>query len=165
MVHPQYNATRDDNPHLFHSTKYDYQKLFLHALNLCVMFPSQKTLIFLIFIGSVKAAALTTRGYLESATTTQSCHATCHGAFASYSIWVGVPYGGSPTCDNTYEILETDGTDAIYNGCLISSWKCVQADDGNTQLWFNAPRGKNDCLNRALERSYTDVNSFNCPGC
>jgi hypothetical protein len=129
------------------------------------MFPSQKTLIFLIFIGSVKAAALTTRGYLESATTTQSCHATCHGAFASYSIWVGVPYGGSPTCDNTYEILETDGTDAIYNGCLISSWKCTQADDGNTQLWFNAPAHKSGCLNSALERSYTDVNSFNCPGC
>ena len=123
------------------------------------MYLAQLIFMPLAVIGSVTAAVINKPGpSIERRQATQSCHATCHGLFASYSVWVGVPYG-SQSCDNTYNNLEW-GED-----CAISNWQCVGASDGNTQLWFNAPFGNEDCLNPALQDSYTMVNDFNCPGC
>lgn len=60
---------------------------------------------------------------------TQSCHATDHGPFVSYSVLIGVPYAGAKDCDDTYNVLESaEGA--------ISNWQCVEKD-GNIQLWFN----------------------------
>ena len=110
--------------------------------------------------GSVNAAVLNNiRSSLERRAT-QSCHATCHGAFASYSVQIGVTYDPS-TCDNTYNTLEwtAAGPDDISN------WQCVATDDGNTQLWFNSASGEGSLISYGLEASYPDVNSFNCPDC
>ena len=88
---------------------------------------------------------------------TQSCHATCHFLFASYSVLIGVPYNGSD-CDNTYNILENGGAG-------ISNWQCVNGDGGNTQLWFNSGVGNSLIINNSLEAAYPSVNGFNCPDC
>jgi hypothetical protein len=115
-------------------------------------------------MGAVTAAPFDVRSSALDRRTTQSCHATCHGAFASYSVWIGVPYG-SQSCDDTYNDLEYNGG-SISNGCEISSWQCVKGSGGNTQLWFNAPQGRSACLNSALQCSYYYVDGgFNCPDC
>jgi hypothetical protein len=127
------------------------------------MFLSKKILTSLTFMGSVNAAVLNIRNSAERRAT-QSCHATCHGAFASYSVWIGVPYD-SQSCDDTYNSLEYN-VDFRYDGCEISNWQCVRAGDGKTQLWFNAPSGFSQCLNSALEGSYLNIDGgFNCPDC
>jgi hypothetical protein len=128
-----------------------------------MIFSSPDILISFLFMTSVNAAVLGTRSSLESRTTTQSCHALDHGVFASYSVWIGVPYGGSKACDNTYDILEYNNIASIDTGCRISSWQCVKANDGNTQLWFDAARDNSACINGQLHKAYPDVNSFNCP--
>jgi hypothetical protein len=128
-----------------------------------MIFSSPNILIPLLFVASVNAAVLGTRRPLETRETTQSCHAKDHGVFSSYSVWIGVPFGGSKGCDKTYNTLEYDNVASIDTGCRISNWQCVKAGDGNTQLWFNAANENNDCLNRQLKKAYPDVNSFNCP--
>ena len=113
-------------------------------------------------IGSINAAILGTRSPLERRAT-QFCHAKYHGLFASYSVWIGVPYG-SQSCDDTYNNIEFPGGNEPV-GCAISNWQCVEASDGNTQLWFNTGQGNELYLNACLETAYPAVNTFNCPGC
>jgi len=112
-----------------------------------------------LLMGSVNAAVLSMRTSLERRAT-QSCHATCHGAFASYSVQIGVPYDRS-SCDDTYNTLEWSGAGPDD----ISNWQCVATDNGNTQLWFNSASGHGDKINSGLEASYPNVDSFNCPDC
>ena len=127
------------------------------------MLYSKKVLATVGFIGTVNAAVLNTPTPLERRAT-QSCTATCHWVFASYSVWIGVPFGETD-CDDVYNGLETNA-DFGYDGCEISNWQCVEAGDGNTQLWFNAPSGFSQCLNSALEGLYYDIDGgFNCPDC
>ena len=115
-------------------------------------------------MGSVNGAAVDIRSTPQRRFV-QSCTAKCHGIFTSYSIWIGVPYGGKDGCDKTYHQLEW-GDDTLDDGCLISSWQCVEASDGNTQLWFNAPGVEGDCINQQLEVVYPNCDGgFNCPNC
>jgi len=126
------------------------------------MFLSKKILIALILMGSVNAAVITIRS--PQRRDVQSCHATNHGLFNSYNVWVGVSFG-SQSCDNTYNWLEYgDDPRDIDNGCEISSWKCEEAGDGNTQLYFNSGINLSGCINSALEQAYPTVSTFNCPG-
>jgi hypothetical protein len=64
---------------------------------------------------------------------TQSCHATSHGAWVSYSIYIGVTYSGVYKCNDTYNNLEDEVTN-------ISNWQCVE-ENGNIRLWFNGIPG------------------------
>lgn len=87
---------------------------------------------------------------------TQSCHATNHGLFNSYSVLIRVPFLGSTQCDITYNILES--------WIPISNWQCVQASGNYVQLWFNAVINKSGQINGALEQVYPHVvGGFNCP--
>ena len=121
---------------------------------------------------TISSSATTTSSQTTSSPTpteeaTQSCHATDHGAFASYSVWIGVPYGGSKPCDTTYNYLENGGApmpNSAYasEAVLISNWQCVEMN-GDTQLWFNAAPGQSASINAALQASYPSVDEFNCP--
>lgn len=92
-----------------------------------------------------------------TATATQSCHAENHGElWVSYSILIGVPFGGKSDCDATYHELEK----SVDAGITI--WQCVN-ENGNIRLWFNCIPGQGDKINRALGPRYPSVNSFNCP--
>jgi len=121
-----------------------------------------KITIGLTFIVSLNAAALNIRSPSLERRATQSCHATDHSIFASYSVWIGVPYD-SGNCDTAYHYLEYGDGSTIFDGCAISSWKCVKASQGQTQLYFNAPKGEAACINPALEEAYPSVGEFNCP--
>ena|SRR5277367_6008841 len=90
-----------------------------------------------------------------SSVATQSCHATDHFWWVSYSVLVRVPYSGAKDCDDTYHALESATAS-------ISNWQCVEKD-GNIQLWFNAFPNYGSDINAALESRYPSVNSFNCP--
>lgn len=116
------------------------------------MFLSKAILIALTLMGFVNAAVLNTSSERRA---TQSCHATDHGVFASYSIRIGVPYGGPDECDDTYNNLEDEVGE-------VTSWQCVE-DNGNIQLWFDVPTGNGDGINVVLGSLYPSVNSFNCP--
>lgn len=86
---------------------------------------------------------------------TQSCTATDHGAWVSYSVLIRIPYRGAKDCDDTYHALEdADG--------LITNWQCVEKG-GFIQLWFNTEYGDSYLINPALESRYPSVDSFNCP--
>ena len=85
---------------------------------------------------------------------TQSCHATDHYWWVSYSVLIRVPYGGAKDCDDTYHALESATAS-------ISNWQCVEKG-GNIQLWFNAFPNYGSAINGALESRYPSVNSFNC---
>ena len=127
------------------------------------MYLPEKILIALAFTASVHAAVLNTRGSTKfQRRDVQSCHCHNHGVSNSYSVWIGVPYDVND-CDNTYSKLEYLGGVSPFDGCAISNWQCVEAGDGNTQLWFNAVNGEADCINLALHESYPTVNEFNCP--
>ena len=87
---------------------------------------------------------------------TQSCHGTDHYYWISYSVLIGVPYGGAKDCDDTYHALESATAS-------ISNWQCVEKD-GNIQLWFNAFPNYGSAINGALESRYPSVaGGFNCP--
>ena len=104
---------------------------------------------------------------------TQSCHSTCHGLWASYSILIRVPFGGKSDCDATFNAIDHGGP-LIWQGgrqtnawpaVPISNWQCVN-EDGNIRLWFNAAPGQSDAINPALEWRYPNVaGGFNCPDC
>ena len=82
---------------------------------------------------------------------TQSCHATNHGLFNSYSVLIRIPYQGAAACDESW--------------VPISSWQCEDMD-GNIQLWFDAAIGVGIAyeINGALESRYPEVaGGFNCP--
>lgn len=88
----------------------------------------------------------------------QSCHCSDRGnSIGAYGVYIGVTYAGGSGCDNVYNALEN-------SGCLLSSWQCVEAGDGNTQLYFNAALGNGGRINSALESMYPTVQGgFNCP--
>ena len=121
-----------------------------------------KILIGLTFAGSLNAAVLNMGSPSLERRAVQSCHATAHAFDASYSVWIGVPYD-SDNCDTAYRYLEYGDGSTIFSGCAISNWQCVEASDGQTQLWFNAPEGEAACVNPALQEAYPTVNEFNCP--
>jgi len=86
----------------------------------------------------------------------QSCHATDHGAFASYDVLIGIPYQGAQACDLTYSNLE-------FNWVGLSSWKCVE-NNGEIQLYFDAGVNLGSNINSGLEACYPNiVGGFNCP--
>ncbi len=86
---------------------------------------------------------------------TQSCTATDHGYWVSYSVLIRVPFGGAKDCNDTYHALE--------NWVPISNWQCVN-EDGNIRLWFNAFSTQGGTISRALELRYPQVaGGFNCP--
>jgi len=125
---------------------------------------SKKILTALTLTGAVNAAALPNIPASLERRAVQSCTAECHWVFASYSVWIQIPFG-SQNCDDTYDSLEHND-DFGYDGCEISSWKCEEAGDGNTQLYFNAPSGTSLCINSALEGAYHGIDGgFNCPDC
>jgi hypothetical protein len=93
---------------------------------------------------------------VSTAVGTQSCHATDHGAFASYSVLIGIPYQGSQACDNTYSNLE-------FNFVGVSSWQCGE-NNGNIQLFFDAQTNLGSNINSGLDACYPNiVEGFNCP--
>ena len=120
------------------------------------MFLSKVILTAITLIGSINAAILKSRSSLERRAT-QSCKATDHLFWVSYSVLILVPFGGATACDNTYNHL--------YNtwGVQLSNWQCLRTGDGNTQLWFNAPYNDGGWINSGLGESYPTVDSFNCP--
>jgi len=120
------------------------------------MFLSGSILIALTLIGSINTAAVPNIRTFPERRTTQSCHATDHFFYVSYSILIGVPYGGKTDCDDTYNALES----ATHS---ISNWQCEE-NDGNIQLWFNVADYSDDEINAALESRYPSVaGGFNCP--
>ena len=114
---------------------------------------------------SVNAAVPKIRTSLERRAT-QSCHATTHGFYESYSVLIGVPYIGKADCDATYHAIDNAGpwvnNAHQWNAVPISNWQCVEMD-GNIQLWFNAAEGQGKDINAALEWCYPSVGTFNCP--
>jgi len=87
---------------------------------------------------------------------TQSCHGTNHYYWTSYSVQIGIPYGGAKDCDATYHALESATTS-------ITNWQCVE-NNGDIQLWFNAFANDGAEINSALESRYPSVaGGFNCP--
>jgi hypothetical protein len=128
--------------------------IFSRSLNLrhATMFLSKKILIALAFTGSVINAAVidTRRSPKLERRDVQSCHRHNHGISNFYSVLIGVSYDAGH-CDTTYNNLEYDGDSSVLDGCEISNWQCVEAGDGNTQLWFNSPTYYAYCLNFALE--------------
>ena len=126
------------------------------------MFASKKILTALAFTASVNAAVLNIRNSSPERRAIQSCTVFDNAIWAAYSVWIGVPYGGSGSCDRTHDILEYGHYDG--DGCHINNWECGRAGDGNTQLWFSAPIGSGDCVNSALDEAYPNVDGgFNCP--
>ena len=91
---------------------------------------------------------------------TQSCHVTNNVIFLSYSIFIGLPFGGNAYCDcgGTFSALDDEA------GILLTNWHCVERN-GDIQLWFNTPYlgGMGDKINTQLKWCYPLVNSFNCP--
>jgi hypothetical protein len=93
---------------------------------------------------------------VSTAVGTQSCHATDHGAFASYRVLIRIPYQGPRDCDDTYSNLE-------FNWVGVSSWQCVE-NNGNIQLYFNAGTNLGSRINSGLEACYPNIiGGFNCP--
>jgi len=87
---------------------------------------------------------------------TVSCHATDHGAFASYNVLIGIPYQGAQGCDQTYNNLE-------FHWVGLSNWQCVE-NNGNIQLYFNAGTNLGSRINSGLEGCYPNIaGDFNCP--
>jgi hypothetical protein len=87
---------------------------------------------------------------------TQSCHAIDNYWWISYTVFIGIPYGGEKDCDATYNALES----ATWS---ISLWKCVEKN-GDIQLSFNAFPYEGSLINGALESRYPTVaGGFNCP--
>src|SRR5436309_10245511 len=96
----------------------------------------------LLLIGFINAAVLRT----PQRRATQSCRAKDHGVFSSYAVWIGIPYDVN-NCPNAYNHLEYDVYPDTSTNCEPTSWQCVKATDGNTQLYFNAPTGWSLCIN------------------
>jgi hypothetical protein len=93
----------------------------------------------------------------RSGTDTQSCRASDHDLWISYSVLIRIPYIGPADCDLTYHALTKDAT------AFITNWQCIEKDS-NIQLYFNTPHGSfGGSINKALESRYPTVNSFNCP--
>jgi len=86
----------------------------------------------------------------------QSCHATNHGLYNTYKVWVGVHYADGPGCDGIRRAL--DDSDSS-----ISSYSCELAGGGNTQLKFNAISFRSGAMNEVLHEVYPMVDGFNCP--
>ena len=119
------------------------------------MFLSKATLTALTLMGSVNSAVPKIRPSPERRAD-QSCSATDHFFWVSYSVWIGVPYIGQTDCDATYH--------EIYNDVgEITNWQCVE-EDGYIRLWFNTVEGHSSDINYALRQRYPSVNDFGCPG-
>ena len=110
----------------------------------------------------VLTAAVAVAGSISSALAqptkraVQSCHATDHGLFASYSVDIGITYANGVGCDDIYN--------AIENNVGISNWQCVADGSGNTQLYFDAGTYNAAGINSALEQEYPSIDGgFNCP--
>ncbi|KAK3049386.1 hypothetical protein LTR09_009305 [Extremus antarcticus] len=87
---------------------------------------------------------------------TQSCTATDHVFWASYSTDIGVNYNGGSGCNAVF--------DALNSRTAITNWQCVDDGAGGTQLWFNAPVGHGGEINDGLLSTYPWVGGqFNCP--
>jgi len=89
---------------------------------------------------------------------TQSCHCSDRGVYiGAYGVYISVPYKGGVGCNDVYGALED-------SGALPSSWQCNPADNGNTQLYFNAALYNAKGINAALGSMYPNVQGgFNCP--
>lgn len=89
---------------------------------------------------------------------TQSCHCSDRGvAIGAYGVYISVPYRGGVGCNDVYGALQE-------NDAFPSSWQCIAADDGNTQLYFNAVLWNGKGINAALVCMYPNIDSgFNCP--
>jgi hypothetical protein len=104
-----------------------------------------------------------------------TCTATDNFIFISYAVYIPVPFVGSDTCDGLYNLLywgqwplSSIGADpaAVTNitTVIITSWQCIQATDGNTQLYFDAPPGgSGSVLSTDLALPFPGINGFNCP--
>jgi len=121
-------------------------------------------LVALALLGSINAAVIRTSPERRA---TQSCHATNHGLYVSYSILIRVPYGGKSDCDTTFHTLTNAGpilgVEAYeWDAIDLTNWQCVESS-GNIQLWFNCAGEQGTDINSALESHYTSVDKFNCP--
>lgn len=88
---------------------------------------------------------------------TQSCHITDHYFWASYSIWIGVPFISPQDCDDTYHAIQAQ----VHS---VSNWQCVPSG-GYIQLWFNIDTFFHDqggWIDNVLHARYPSVDSFNC---
>lgn len=86
----------------------------------------------------------------------QSCTATDHGAWNSYSIDIGVTLTGGAQCDDIYNKL-----DLAANDVLLTDWQCVADPCGYIQLWFDVTSGSSQIgseLNTALTGLFPSVN-------
>jgi len=122
-------------------------------------------LVALSLLGSINAAVLKPNS-LERRST-QSCHATSHGWYVSYSVLIRVPFGGKSDCDATFKAIHggrkfTSEQSLEWDPVLISNWQCVESN-GNIQLWFNSPDDQSSNINTALSSCYPTVDNFNCP--
>jgi len=156
---------QEDNsrlPHLFYSINQYPDEHFL-KLNLYVMF-LKGILVSLALLGSINAAVIRNSPERRA---TQSCTATNHAFFVSYSVLIRVPYGGKSDCDATFHALTNAGPiiavqDYEWDAVPLTNWQCVESN-GNIQLWFNCAGGQGSDINSALESRYTSVGEFNCP--
>lgn len=72
-------------------------------------------------------------------------------------VYISVPYKGGIGCNDVYGALHDTGIG-------LSNWQCIPADDGNTQLYFNASLNNGKDINTALLSMYPNVQGgFNCP--
>ena len=87
----------------------------------------------------------------------QSCTCKDFGPLlGEYDVYIGIHYADGKGCANVHRALDDTGAG-------ISSFKCVEAKNGNTQLYFNAVTGNGKEINSALHHEYPTVNGFNCP--
>lgn len=118
-------------------------------------------LVALTLLGSVNAAAISEirpeiRHFSELASRAeQSCHVTDNWLWASYNIWIGVPYGGASDCDATKS--------ALNDVTVVTLYKCRKDENGYIRLNFNSNTNRGQEINQALSIRYPSVNKFNCP--
>lgn len=117
------------------------------------MFVSTSSMLAIVALTGVSLAApsIMQRDY-------QSCHCSDRGvAIGAYDVYISVPYKDGVGCNDVYGALGD-------SGAMPSSWQCKPADDGNTQLYFNAALYRAQDINAALKSMYPNVQGgFNCP--
>jgi len=148
---------KDILPKFTYSFKFHLSKLCKQILKItsskATMFFSKSSMLAIVALTGVSLAAPTI-----SRRDTMSCYCSDRGfAIGHYSVYISATYNGGAGCNAVFAAIN-------QSGAIPSSWHCDAADDGNTQLTFNALTGQANGINAALGSMYPNVDGgFNCP--